>query len=423
MEQGLFFPSKNGDRKYKASDFTGYFAKLFSNGVFSNKSTNLQVLASTTNGLSVIVQSGYGNINGYLYQLTENKTVLFNMSDVTGTAKKAAIVLRMDLNERKMTVEAKGTDILTRNEVIYELMLARISIPGDGKAITQTMIQDTRGDGTVCGYVSSLLDIDPTKLWIQFEADWKKWLAEIKGTVGNDAAANLALAVKDLLDKSATKVELIDLKSKVYTKEEITALNKNKIDSLNGKAQEALTITGEKGGTILNLRAINTTNLMNTYISFYKIDTRKAWIGFGSSVNDDFTISSETGNNVIIKTTGSGKVLYNNKEVAVVEDTGWIKLETIGVVPASGRSISYRKIGKQVFLRGGGNFPAEREKVFFTLPADVRPKQEVRFHQVTQDSAVNIFLFRVTTDGKGLILHNSQAKNIVTLDNISWMVD
>ncbi|WP_267898257.1 hypothetical protein [Carnobacterium maltaromaticum] len=41
MEQGLFFPSKNGDRKYKASDFTGYFSHLFSNGVFSNNSENL----------------------------------------------------------------------------------------------------------------------------------------------------------------------------------------------------------------------------------------------------------------------------------------------------------------------------------------------------------------------------------------------
>ena len=61
MEQGLFFPSKNGDRKYKASDFTGYFSHLFSNGVFSNNSENLQVLASKTNGLAVVVRGGYGH--------------------------------------------------------------------------------------------------------------------------------------------------------------------------------------------------------------------------------------------------------------------------------------------------------------------------------------------------------------------------
>ncbi|MDT2010586.1 glycerophosphodiester phosphodiesterase family protein [Carnobacterium divergens] len=217
MEQGLFFPSKNGDRKYKASDFTGYFSKLFSNGVFSNNSKNLQVIASATNGLSLIVEAGYGNINGYLYQLSEPKTVVFNIADVSGTAKKGSVVLRMDLTERKMTVEAKGTDDLTRNATVYELMLARILIPGNGKPITQGMIQDTRGDGNVCGFVSSLIDIDPTTLWTQFEADWNEWLTEIKGTVGDDAAANLALVVDNL-------------KKSVYLKEEVHSLLQQKAE-------------------------------------------------------------------------------------------------------------------------------------------------------------------------------------------------
>lgn len=175
MEQGLFFPSKNGDRKYKASDFTGYFSHLFSNGVFSNNSENLQVLASKTNGLAVVVGAGYGNINGYLYQLTEAKTIVFKVADVSGTAKKGAVVLRMDLNERLMSVETKGTTELTRTNSIYELMLAEVAIPGGGLPITQSMIKDTRGNGDLCGYVSSLIDIDPTTLWLQFEADWKKW--------------------------------------------------------------------------------------------------------------------------------------------------------------------------------------------------------------------------------------------------------
>ncbi|SER96433.1 hypothetical protein SAMN04488559_11362 [Isobaculum melis] len=173
----MFFPSKNGDRKYKASDFTGYFSQLFSNGVFSNNSENLQVLASKTNGLSIVVEPGYGNINGYLYASDQPKTLLFDISDVAGTAKKAAVVLRLDLNEREMSVHAKNTDELTRTKAIYELMLARIHLPGDGAAITQSMIQDTRGDGTLCGYVHSLIDIDPTTLWLQFEADWHEWYA------------------------------------------------------------------------------------------------------------------------------------------------------------------------------------------------------------------------------------------------------
>ncbi len=198
MEQGLFFPSKNGDRKYKASDFTGYFSHLFSNGVFSNNSENLQVAASKANGLAVVVGAGYGNINGYLYQLTEAKTIVFKVADVSGTAKKGAVVLRMDLNERLMSVETKGTTELTRTNSIYELMLAEVAIPGGGLPITQSMIKDTRGNGELCGYVSSLIDIDPTTLWLQFEADWKKWLEDIKDLIDENEAAKLALAIDEL---------------------------------------------------------------------------------------------------------------------------------------------------------------------------------------------------------------------------------
>ncbi|MFS7402997.1 hypothetical protein [Carnobacterium maltaromaticum] len=214
MEQGLFFPSKNGDRKYKASDFTGYFSHLFSNGVFSNNSENLQVLASKTNGLAVVVGAGYGNINGYLYQLTEAKTIVFKVADVSGTAKKGAVVLRMDLNERLMSVETKGTTELTRTNSIYELMLAEVAIPGGGLPITQSMIKDTRGNGDLCGYVSSLIDIDPTTLWLQFEADYSEWLKkmEIKAEEGLDGfnlfMNNARIQFKEWFDH--LKIELSD---------------------------------------------------------------------------------------------------------------------------------------------------------------------------------------------------------------------
>ncbi|MDT1938650.1 MULTISPECIES: hypothetical protein [Carnobacterium] len=304
MEQGLFFPSKNGDRKYKASDFTGYFSKLFSNGVFSNNSKNLQVIASATNGLSLIVEAGYGNINGYLYQLTEPKTVVFNIADVSGTAKKGSVVLRMDLTERKMTVEVKGTDELTRNATVYELMLARISIPGNGKPITQGMIQDTRGDGNVCGFVSSLIDIDPTTLWTQFEADWNEWLSEIKGTVGDDAAANLAL--------------------------EIEKIKKEKYSKKGGIIEGNVEIKNEETGPSLTIRSINESNFTNAFMSFYKNTIRKGWIGFTGVIDDTLTISNETGNDINLETTGNGKLHYNGKEVQVDNDTGWkMELERI----------------------------------------------------------------------------------------------
>lgn len=233
MEKGLFFPSKNGDRKYKASDFTGYFSQLFSNGVFSNNSENLQVLASKTNGLAIVVEPGYGNIHGYLYTTDQPKTLLFDISDVAGTAKKAAVVLRLDLNERELSVHVKSTDELTRTKAVYELMLARIHIPGGGAAITQSMIQDTRGDGNLCGYVRSLIDIDPTTLWLQFEADWNEWY-ELKQNETNLNAAELR---KYLVEAKAAFQKWFENLQEML--DENTAANlQNQLNELNADQNE-----------------------------------------------------------------------------------------------------------------------------------------------------------------------------------------
>ncbi|TFJ74403.1 hypothetical protein [Carnobacterium maltaromaticum] len=146
--------------------------------------------------------------------MTEAKTIVFKVADVSGTAKKGAVVLRMDLNERLMSVETKGTTELTRTNSIYELMLAEVAIPGGGLPITQSMIKDTRGNGELCGYVSSLIDIDPTTLWLQFEADYSEWLKkmEIKAEEGLDGfnlfMNNARIQFKEWFDH--LKIELSD---------------------------------------------------------------------------------------------------------------------------------------------------------------------------------------------------------------------
>ncbi|SBO17983.1 hypothetical protein [Carnobacterium divergens] len=397
MEQGLLFPSKNGDRKYKASDFTGYFSKLFSNGVFSNNSKNLQVMASTTNGLSLIVEAGYGNINGYLYQLTEPKTVVFNIADVSGTAKKGSVVLRMDLTERKMTVEVKGTDELTRNATVYELMLARISIPGNGKPITQGMIQDTRGDGNVCGFVSSLIDIDPTTLWTQFEANWNEWLSEIKGTVGDDAAANLAL--------------------------EIEKIKKEKYSKKGGIIEGNVEIKNEETGPSLTIRSINESNFTNAFMSFYKNTIRKGWIGFTGVIDDTLTISNETGNDINLETTGNGKLHYNGKEVQVDNDTGWkmIRMENgIGE-----NKIYIRKYGKLVVFKGEsvvGDANLTNQKKLCNIPAGYEPSSE-GFAYLHSPFANEIVKLQYNKKEIRAILASGSQQFIFSFNELWWLTD
>lgn len=389
MEQGLFFPSKNGDRKYRASDFTGYFSKLFSNGVFRNNSKNLQVIASATNGLSLIVEAGYGNINGYLYQLSEPKTVVFNIADVSGTAKKGSVVLRMDLTERKMTVEAKGTDDLTRNATVYELMLARILIPGNGKSITQGLIQDTRGDGNVCGFVSSLIDIDPTTLWTQFETDWNEWLTEIKGTVGDDAAANLAL-------------EIEKIKNEKYSKQ-------------GGVIEGNVEIKSKAIGSLLTIRSTNESNFSNTFMSFYKNSIRKGWFGFGESTNDTLTISNEAGSDINFQTTGNGRLMYKSNEIEVKNDTGWIYNK--GMYYRIKNSICYLK-GLVKLPKASVHAPVQ----VFTLPEKYIPDNNL-FITLHENAGQNTARLQFNGDGGIYVIGNDSATADYSFDSVSWCLD
>ena len=101
--KSLFFNSIDGDRKYNANDFTRYFSSILSNGVFLNGSNNFKV--SAENGMNIIINKGYGNINGNLFfedsQTRMARTIL--ASDATGM-KDTPWVLA-DNSIQKVTVE------------------------------------------------------------------------------------------------------------------------------------------------------------------------------------------------------------------------------------------------------------------------------------------------------------------------------
>jgi hypothetical protein len=400
MEKGLFFPSKNGDRKYKASDFTSYFSQLFSNGVFSNNSENLQVLASKTNGLSVIVQPGFGNINGYLYTLDQPKTILFDISDVAGTAKKAAVVLRLDLNEREISIHTKNTEELTRTKAIYELMLAKIHIPGNGAAITQNMIQDTRGNGNVCGYVSSLIDIDPTTLWQQFEADWERWLEGIKDLVDENQAAKLAIEIQSLKDK-------------------ILDLDEKKFDKLGGELTGNLTISNPGGPTIIINSTDKELTTMHSYTNYVKNGVRKGWVGYGSRNNDDFSISNESGGNVQFLTTGKGKFLYNFQEIATVSDSGWHLLNS------GAGDIHFRVLNGVCYLKGRRKLPnasTAKPALIWSLPAICNPKRHL-FLGVAQDAGSRSMKIQINPNGQTFVIGGDFDVNaLYSFDEVSWVI-
>lgn len=194
-EKSFPFPSVNGDRKYKASDWAGYFASVLSNGVFP-AGTQLQVTPST--GMTVMLSAGSAWLNGYGYN---NDTALsLSIAVADGVLNRIdRVIIQWQRAARQITAVVKaGTPAstpsaptLTRNEDYYELCVATVAVNAGSVAITAADITDTRLDPIVCGIVSSLITPDTDGWFEQFSDAWDTWFADIKGQLSEDAATNL----------------------------------------------------------------------------------------------------------------------------------------------------------------------------------------------------------------------------------------
>ncbi|MDR3241346.1 MAG: hypothetical protein LBT37_04165 [Lactobacillaceae bacterium] len=206
------FNSVNGDRKYDASYFAGYFSKLFTTGIFANFDNGLLVQASPSHSMNVIIATGAATVEGYQYW---NDEVINLAVPVAGTqARIDSVVLRLNLESRTLGVVYKQNDtsvVRSADGSIYELQLAKVNVGKNVSAITAADVTDMRADGTVAGY-SSLFGKVPlegiTAQYKQLFADYyddsqnlfNNFFESIKDTLSTDAAGNLKLQIDKLGD-------------------------------------------------------------------------------------------------------------------------------------------------------------------------------------------------------------------------------
>lgn len=226
--RSLFFNSINGDRRYRAEDFASYFAKILTNGVFPNPSSNLQVLEKE--GMKITVKAGGCNINGY-FGINYTDEVL-----TCGVANPMAqrtdiVVARWSLTNREITLAIKSnTTALTRTTDTYEICLAEITIPAGAASITQANIKDTRQDASKCGLINSLMQADTTTLFNQFSSQFNNWFNDIKGKLNADVAGSLQTQ--------------IDRKFEIYLSETLPAIAQRKSNVIYCKITDKVTIGG-----------------------------------------------------------------------------------------------------------------------------------------------------------------------------------
>lgn len=311
MEKFSFFNDVNDDRVYYAEDWARHLKKYFTNGIFNNE---LNVLAN--NDMTITIKEGDANIEGYRYTNTGDLVKTIEMAD--GTLNRIDnVVLRLDLTNRLISAQIiKGTFAdkpvapeLVRTSTIYDLRIAKISIPAGTTTITQDLITDTRFITSDCGNVISTVQTPDTEnLFIQMQTLFEKqinelnnnfetWFDSMKNQLSSDAAGNLQNQINDLNSNKADNATY-DLDSNNL---QLLANGKNVGDSVHIPTGITDTATGEEDLKIINNKGVVKFSLdgkteQKTYtgknILDYVSNLKASSDGLTSVINDDGSITT-----------------------------------------------------------------------------------------------------------------------------------
>ena len=204
--------------RYTAAQFARKFALYFTNGVFYGNGQALQVTAA--GGLKLNIAAGAANINGY--EGINDAVIQIDLAAADSFYPRYdGVAVRLDLQNNNIDLHiitgvpapspiAPTIDSLSRNDLIYDLLLATVFIPAGATAITNANITDMRGDSSVCGFVTGTVNqISTAAFWTQWQtafteyaneqqAAFKVWWDGIKGVLETVDVSALILRQDDL---------------------------------------------------------------------------------------------------------------------------------------------------------------------------------------------------------------------------------
>lgn len=211
LEDGSF------DRLFNSAEFASYFGKFIGNGVYANKGNALQVQSDNTS-MFITIKDGACFIRGRALDNDEDVSIRLENSDDNYT-RIDNVVAQLDLIERDLTVKViTGTPsanpvapTLTRNDDVYELLLATVQVDSGVTTISQSKITDKRSDTSVCGWTTGTLQqIEATSFFEQYTLAFNEWFATIKDILDDETASQLVTACEDLEENKADKSSIVD---------------------------------------------------------------------------------------------------------------------------------------------------------------------------------------------------------------------
>lgn len=198
------------DREYSAATFAHYFSLLVQNGVFPDPSTGMQVKASTSPDMHVSVQPGSGWVNGYYITVETNAPEQLTIPTANPSLSRIdSVIMGLNYVNREVQLYIKSGAVsaspsavsLQRDNDLYELELAQITVSAGMASITQANITDMRSNTSRCGIVKGMIDqIDTTDLFAQYDAAFQAWFEDIKTQLSGDVATSLQNQITALKD-------------------------------------------------------------------------------------------------------------------------------------------------------------------------------------------------------------------------------
>lgn len=212
MEKGFFFNAmpdetfETGyDRNYSADDISNWLQVAFTTGVVKTNSQGgepqgLKVVADS--GMNIKVNAGFACILGKPYINDAQLSLTIGTAPTGANPRYDAIILRMDNTQTKgarktyIYVKQLGSNPptisdLTRNDTIYELLIAYVIVNPNVTTITQGYIKDRRGNENYCPWFTAVKGYEDYYDAIVQQFEFNGTMASAGTTITTDIASRL----------------------------------------------------------------------------------------------------------------------------------------------------------------------------------------------------------------------------------------
>lgn len=198
-----FFNSVNGDRLYNADQMNRIFEGLITDGVYASVGNKLAVQPNS--GMTIQIATGKGWFGRHWVNNDSEYTLTLAASDVV-LKRWVAVCIKVDDTDavRDAVPYLKYGEFATnpvkptmiRTETVKEYCLAYIYIGAGVSEITASVIEDTRADESLCGWVTGLIEqLNSATLFEQFTAIFNDWFNGLVDMLNEDVEAMLVNAL------------------------------------------------------------------------------------------------------------------------------------------------------------------------------------------------------------------------------------